>query len=66
MRNPSKDLSSYISSIVDTITKDDPVRKRWFPEYLKMKYVDRLSAETLEGFCFRMERDRKIDYIINI
>lgn len=66
MRNQPKDLNSYLSSIVETITKGDPLRQKWFPEYIKMRYVDRLYSESLDGFCFRMERDRKIDYIINI
>ncbi len=66
MRNQSKDLNSYLSSIVETIVNGDPIRQRWFPEYLKMRYTDRLSSESLDRFCYRMERDRKIDYIINI
>lgn len=66
MKNQSQELDHYLISIVETITGDDPVRRRWFPEFLKLKVVDRKSSETLERFCFRMERDKKIDTIFNI
>lgn len=66
MKNQSIGLDHYLISIVDTITGNDPIKRRWFPDYLKLRVADRQTNETLALFCYRMERDQKIDSIFNI
>jgi hypothetical protein len=66
MKNHSKELNQYLSSIVNIITKDDPIRQRWFSDYLLMRMNNRVNFEPLSVFCDRMERDKKISDIFNI
>ena len=50
MKNQSLGLDHYLISIVDTITGNDPIKQRWFPDYLKLRVSDRQTSETLAPF----------------